>query len=77
MGFVNNSAAITMTSLVTRIARGLGVLEDAQLVYLPYNPLSLIRVDHFVKGHFLREKTGRSLIMIYKGYNVELLLLAP
>ena len=50
MGLVKGSAPITMTSPVTRIARGLGVLEDAQLVYLPYNPASFIRVDHLVQG---------------------------
>ena len=48
MGLVHSHASITMTSLVTRIARGLGVLEDTQIVYLPYNLLSLIGVDHFV-----------------------------
>ena len=48
MGLVNSNATITMTSLVTRIATGLSVLEDAELVYLPYNPASLIWVDHFV-----------------------------
>ena len=72
MDLVKSSAPITMTSLVTRIARGLGVLEDAQIVYLPYNPFSLVRVDHFVQGHFLQEKPDRSLSMIYAGYNVEL-----
>ena len=50
MGLVHSHASITMTSLVTRIARGLSVLDGAQVVYLPYNPLSLIRVDHFVQG---------------------------
>jgi len=77
MGLVKSDAPITMTSLVTRIARGLGVLEDAQLVYIPYNPALLIRVDHFVQGHFLREKPDRSLSMIYRGHNVEFPLPAP
>jgi hypothetical protein len=48
---------IDITSLVTRIARYVGVLENAQVTYLPATDeyRTFIGLDHFVRAHMMRE----------------------
>ena len=45
------------TSLVTRIARYVGVLENAHVTYLPATDeyRTFIGLDHFVHAHMMRE----------------------
>ena len=64
---------IDITSLVTRIAWYVGVLENAQLTYLPATDeyQTFIGLDHFVHAHMMREGPGNSVFMCYMGYEKE------
>ena len=61
---------IDITSLVTRIARYVGVLENAQVTYLPATDenRTFIGLDHFVHAHMMREGPGNSVFMCYPWY---------
>ena len=63
-----------MTSLVTRIAKHVGVLEDAQVTYLPKIKACRYEVglEHFVQGHMMREGPKNSIFMCYPGYDREI-----
>ena len=64
---------IDITSLVTHIARYVGVLENAQVTYLPATDeyRTFIGLDHFVHAHMMREGPGNSVFMCYPGYERE------
>ena len=64
---------IDITSLVTRIAWYVGVLENAQVTYLPVTDeyRTFIGLDHFVHAHMMREGPGNSIFMCYPGYEKE------
>jgi len=47
--------AVTITSLVTRIANRLELLEDSNIEYIQNDPDALIGASHFIHAHFLRE----------------------
>ena len=68
--FPKRVGSITMTSLVTRIAYHLGILNDAQVSYLD-SEHPRIGADHFVQGHILRIASDRSYVMIYWRYTTE------
>ena len=61
---------IDITSLVTHIARYVGVLENAQVTYLPVTDeyRTFIGLDHFVHAHMMREGPGNLVFMCYPGY---------
>jgi hypothetical protein len=70
---------IDITSLVTRIARYVGVLENAQVTYLPMidEYRTFIGLDHFVHAHMMREGPRNSVFMCYPGYEKEFELPCP
>ena len=70
---------IDITSLVTRIARYVSVLENAQVTYLPTMDeyRTFIGLDHFVHAHMMREGPGNSVFMCYPGYEREFELPCP
>ena len=70
---------IDITSLVTRIARYIGVLENAQVTYLPATDeyRTFICLDHFVHAHMMRDGPGNSVFMCYPGYEREFELPCP
>ena len=74
--FPKRVGSITMTSLVTRIAYHLGILNDAQVSYLD-SERPRIGADHFVQGHILRITSDWSYVMIYRGYTTEVPLPCP
>ena len=67
------------TSLVTLIARYVGVLENAHVTYLPATDeyRTFIGLDHFVHAHMMREGPGNSVFMFYLGYEKEFELPCP
>ena len=70
---------IDITSLVTRIARYVGVLENAQVTYLPAMDeyRTFISLDHFVHAHMMHEGPGNSVFRCYPGYEREFELPCP
>ncbi|RLM73757.1 hypothetical protein C2845_PM15G04600 [Panicum miliaceum] len=51
---------IDITTLITRIATHVKVLDNAQVTYLPWEDEYQLKVgvDHFVQGHMMREGPG-------------------
>ena len=70
---------IDITSLVTRIAWYVGVLENAQVTYLPATDeyRTFIGLDHFVHAHMMCKAPGNSVSMCYSGYEKEFELPCP
>jgi hypothetical protein len=64
---------IDITSLVTRIAKFVGAMINAEVTYLPLTReyQTQISLDHFVQGHLMREGPSYSLFMCYPGYEEE------
>jgi hypothetical protein len=65
--------AVTSTSWVTRITNGLGLLDCAVIAYIN-TPRRIIDYSFFSQAHILR-KRNRKIIMRYKGYTKEKMLL--
>ncbi|KAJ1254645.1 hypothetical protein BS78_K014300 [Paspalum vaginatum] len=68
---------INITSLVTRIAFGLGILENAQLEYIPDDMTHIISEQHFILAHIMKRDKRGNLVMTYFGHILEIPLLAP
>ena len=64
---------IDITSLVTRIAWYVGVLENAQVTYLPAADeyRTFISLDHFIHAHMMHEGPRNMVFMCYPGYDKE------
>ena len=64
---------IDITSLVTRTVRFVGVLENAQVTYVPATDeyRTFIGLEHFVHAHMMREGPGNLVFMCYPGYERE------
>jgi len=76
---ITRKSPIEITSRVTRIAQYVGVLENAQVTYLPAMDeyRTFIGLDHFVHAHMMREGPKNSVFMCYPGYDKELELPCP
>ena len=76
---ITSKSPIDITSLVTRIARYVSVLENAQVTYRPAidEYRTLIGLDHFVHAHMMHEGPGNSVFMCYPGFERELELPCP
>jgi hypothetical protein len=72
-------SSIDMTSLVTRIAGYVGVMENAEVTFLPETEAFGYKVglEHFVQGHMMREGPKNSIFMCYPGYDREIELPCP
>ena len=70
---------IDITSLVTHIARYVGVLDNAQVTYLPATDeyRTFIGLDDFVHAHMMHEGPGNSVFRCYPGYEREFELPCP
>ena len=68
-----------MTSLVTRIARYIGVMDNAEVIFMPETEAFRYEVglEHFVQGHMMREGPENSIFMCYPGYDREIKLPCP
>ena len=64
---------IRCTSLVTRIAKNLGLLENASVIYINV-PRWLIDYDYFNHAQMLKKGKDRKLAMMYVDYPTEFLL---
>ena len=76
---IMNKSLIDKTSLVSRIARHVGVLENAQVTYLPSTEeyQTIIGLDHFIHAHMMREGPGNSVFICYSEYDKEFDLPCP
>jgi hypothetical protein len=76
---ITSKSPIDITSLVTRIARYVAILKNAQVTYLPATDeyQTFIGLDHFVHAHMLREGPRNSVLMCYPGYDKEFKLPCP
>ena len=68
---ISSKSPIDMTSLVTRIARYIGVMDNAEVTFMPETEAFRYEVglEHFVQGHMMREGPGNSIFMCYPGYD--------
>ena len=70
------STSISCTSLVTRIATGVGVMEDRDVDYIL--TLRLIIDEHYLlQGHHLKHNIARQLVFFFQGCTNEILLPNP
>ena len=76
---VPSKSPIDITSLLTRIARYVGVLENVQVTYLPSTEeyQTIVGLDYFVHAHMMREGPGNSVFMCYPRYDREFELPCP
>ena len=76
---ISGKGPINMTSLVTRIARYVGVMDNAKVIFMPETEASRYEVglEHFVQGHMMRKGPENSIFMCYPGYNREIKLPRP
>ena len=76
---ISGKSPIDMTSLVTRIARYVGVMENAEVTFLLETEAYRYKVglEHFVQGHMMREGPENSIFMCYPGYDREIELPCP
>jgi len=58
------------TSLVTRIAKNLGLLKNASIIYIDV-PRWLIDYDYFNHAHMLKKERDGKLVMMYVDYTTE------
>ena len=66
---------VRCTSLVTRIAQKLGLLENASLSYIDDIDRWYIDYEYFLKAHMLKKNNNEQLVMMYLGYTTEIPLL--
>ena len=66
---ITSKSPINITSLVTHIARYRGILENAQVTYLPATDeyRTFIGLDHFVHAHMMREGPGTQFSCVIRG----------
>jgi len=76
---ISGKSPIDMTSLVTRIARYVGVIDNAKVIFMPETEAFRYEVglEHFLQGHMMREGPGNSIFMCYPGYDTEIELPCP
>ena len=74
-----SKSPIDMTSLVTRIARYVGVLDNAEVIFMPETEAFRYEVglEHFVQGHMMHEGPKNSIFMCYPRYDWEIELPCP
>jgi hypothetical protein len=53
------------TSLVTRIAKNLGLLENASVAYIDDIPCWIIDYEYFNQAHMLKKGKDMKLVMMY------------
>ena len=56
------------TSLVTHIAKNLGLLDNASVAYIDDIPHWFIDYKYFVQAHMLKKKMDGKLVMMYMDY---------
>ena len=71
---ISGKSPIDMTSLVTRIARYVGVMDNAEVIFMPETEAFRYEVglEHFVQGHMMHEEPENSIFMCYPGYDREI-----
>ena len=76
---ISGKSPIDMTSLVTRIARYVKVMDGSEVTFLPEMEAYRFEVglEHFVQGHMMREGRGNSIFMCYPRYDKEIELPCP
>ena len=62
------------TSLVTHIAKNLGLLVNGSVVYIDDIPRWYIDYEYFVQAHMLKKNKDGKLVMMYTDYTTEILL---
>ena len=76
---ISGKSPIDMSSLVTRIARYIGVMDNAEVTFMPETEAFRYEVglEHFVQGHMMREGPENFIFMCYPGYDREIELPCP
>ena len=71
---ISGKSPIDMTSLGTRIARYIGVMENAKVTFLLETEAFRYEVglEQFVQGHMMREGPRNSIFMCYPGCGREI-----
>ena len=59
---------VVCTSLVTRIAKNLGLLENASFAYIDGIPYWHIVYEYFAQAHMLKKKKDGKLVMMCMDY---------
>ena len=67
------STSISCTSLVTRIATGVGAMENHEVEYIS-TPCLIIDEHYLLQGHHLKHSTAGQLVFFFQGCTNEILL---
>ena len=59
---------------MTRIAKNLGLLENASIAYIDDIPRWYIDYEYFVQAHMLKKNNNGQVVMMYMDYSTEILL---
>ena len=65
---------VECTSSITRIAKNLGLLENAYVAYIDDIPHWFIDYEYFNQAHMLKKGKNGKLVMMYMDYTNEILL---
>ena len=68
----NLKGDVGCTSLVTRIAKNLGLLKNASVAYIDDIPRWFIDYEYFVQAHMLKKKKDGKLVMMYMDHTNEI-----
>ena len=60
--------------MVTRIAKNLGLLENASVAYIDDIPYWYIDYEYFIQAHTLKKNKDGKLVMMYTDYTTKILL---
>ena len=68
----NLKGDVGCTSLVTHIAKNLGLLDNASVAYIDDIPYCLIYYEYFNQAHMLKKGKNGKLVMVYMDYTNEI-----
>ena len=76
---ISSKSPIDMTSLVIRIARYVGVMDNAEVTFMPETEAFRYEVgfEQFVQGHMMHEGPENSIFRCYPRYDREIELPCP
>jgi hypothetical protein len=71
-----STSSISCTSLITRIATGVGAMEHQEVEYI-LTPRLVIDENYLVQGHHLKHSAAGQLVFFFQGRTNEILLPNP
>ena len=77
IGHIKTTGNIECTSLVTRIANGVGDLQNVGAISYITEPHELVDENYLIRSHTLKHNSDGSLVFFFPGYTNEIWLPNP